>query len=57
MAIYSQKCEQKWLKINNREGWNKDVLGDKNPKINNRGEGGGGAGVGGGTIVLDSRVQ
>ena len=29
----------------------------KNPKINNRGEGGGGAGVGGGTIVLDSRVQ
>ena len=30
MAIYTQKCEQKWLKINNRGGWNKDVLGGKN---------------------------
>ena len=25
MAIYTQKCEQKLLKINNRGGWNKDV--------------------------------
>ena len=33
------KCEHKWLKINNRCGqvWNKDVLGGKNRKINNRG--------------------
>ena len=39
MAIYTQKFEQKWLKINNRGlgGWNKDVLGDKNWKINNPG--------------------
>ena len=29
MAIYTQKCEQKWLKINNKGGWNKDVLGGK----------------------------
>ena len=43
MAIYTQKCEPKWLKINNRGGWNKDVLGGKkNQKIHNRGEGGGG---------------
>ena len=34
MAIYTQKCEQKWLKINNRGGWNKDVLGGKVLKIN-----------------------
>ena len=27
MAIYTQKCEQKWLKINN-----KDVLGGKKSK-------------------------
>ena len=32
MAIYTQKCEQKWLKINNRGGWNKDVLGGKKSK-------------------------
>ena len=38
MAIYTQKCEQKWLKISNRgrwEGggsWNKDTLGRKNSK-------------------------
>ena len=39
MAIYTQKCEQKWLKINNRaEGGggegscNKDVLGGKKSK-------------------------
>ena len=35
MAIYIQKCEQKWLKINNRGGggsWNKDVLGEKKSK-------------------------
>ena len=39
MAIYIQKCEQKWLKIKNRGGsggWNKDVLGEKNRKTNNR---------------------
>ena len=36
MAIYTQKCKQKWLKINNRGGWNKDALGGKNGKINNR---------------------
>ena len=29
MAIYTQKCEQKWLKINNKGGWNKDVLRGK----------------------------
>ena len=40
MAIYTQKCEQKCLKINNRGGWKKDVLGGKNQKINNRGGGG-----------------
>ena len=41
MAIYIQKCEQKWLKINNRAGgWNKDVLGKKDLKINNWGGGG-----------------
>ena len=28
-VIYTQKCEQKWLKINNRGAWNKDVLGEK----------------------------
>ena len=32
MAIYTQKCEQKWLKINNRGSWNKDVLGRKKSK-------------------------
>ena len=42
MAIYTQKCEQKWLKINNKGAWNKDVLGGKkSKKIKNR-EGGGG---------------
>ena len=40
MAIYTQKCEQKCLKINNGGGWKKDVLGGKNQKINNRGGGG-----------------
>ena len=40
MAIYTQKCEQKLLKINNRGGWNKDALGGKNGKINNRRVGG-----------------
>ena len=29
MAIYTRKCEQKSLKINNRGGWNKDVPGEK----------------------------
>ena len=33
MAIYTQKCEQEWLKMNNRWGWNKDVLGGKKSKI------------------------
>ena len=40
MAIYIEKCEQKWLKINNTGGgmgergvWNKDVLGGKKSKI------------------------
>ena len=33
MAIYTQKCEQEWLKMNNRGGWNKDVLGGKKSKI------------------------
>ena len=36
MAIYTQKCEQKWLKINNNNrgggGWNKDALGGKKSK-------------------------
>ena len=48
MAIYTQKCEQKWLKINNSVGWNKDVLGGKKSKNNNREEGG--------TIIRDSTV-
>ena len=48
MAIYIQKCEQKLLKINNRGGWNKEVLGGKkNRKINNRGWG---------AIIRNSRV-
>ena len=29
MAIYTKEFEQKWLKINNKGGWNKDVLGGK----------------------------
>ena len=37
MAIYTQKREQKWLKINNSGDWNKDILGEKNKKNNNRG--------------------
>ena len=32
MAIYTQKCELKWLKIKNRRGLNKDVLGGKKSK-------------------------
>ena len=53
MAIYTQKCEQKWLKINNSGwggvgGWNKDVLGGKKSKNLQSG--------GGGTIIRDSRV-
>ena len=47
MAIDTQKCEQKWLKINNRGRWKNDVLGGKNQKINNRG----------GEIIRDSRVN
>ena len=41
MAIYTQKCEQKCLKINNSGGWNKNVLGGKNGKVNNEGGRGG----------------
>ena len=33
MAIYTQKCDQKWLEINNRVGWNKGVLVGKKSKI------------------------
>ena len=40
MAIYTQKCEQKRLKINKRGVWNKDVLGGK--KIEKLTIGGGG---------------
>ena len=29
MAIYTKKCEQKWLKINNKGGWIKDAMGGK----------------------------
>ena len=32
MAIYTQKCEQKWLKNNNRGPSNKDALGGKKSK-------------------------
>ena len=46
MAIYTQKREQKWLKINNSGGWNKDVLGGKKSK----------KWQSGGTIIRDSRV-
>ena len=46
MAIYTQKCEQKWLKINNRGVGIKMSWVEKNRKINNRG----------GTIIRDSRV-
>ena len=49
MGIYTQKCEQKWLKINNAEGWNKDILGGK--KIEKLTIGGVG-----GTIIRHSRV-
>ena len=39
MAIYTQKCEQKWLKINNGGGGGgENVLGGKkNRQMNNRG--------------------
>ena len=52
MAIYTQKCEQKWLKINNRVGGGGGRDGrkmswvEKNQKINNRGK----------TIIRDTRV-
>ena len=35
MAIYTQKCEQKWLKINNRGVGIKMSWVEKNRKINN----------------------
>ena len=50
MAIYIQKCEQKWLKINNRGVGIKISWVEKNRKIKNRGGGGG-------TIIRDSRVK
>ena len=44
IAIYTQKCQQKWLKTNKRErgrgGWIKMSWVEKNRKINNLGEGG-----------------
>ena len=43
-----KKWEQKWLKINNKGGWNKDVLGGKESKNQQ---------PGGGTIIRDSRVS
>ena len=46
MVIYTQKCEQKWLKINNRGVGIKMSWVEKNRKINNRV----------GTILRDSRV-
>ena len=40
MAIYTQKYEQKWLKINNGGGIGIEMSWvEKNRKINNRGEG------------------
>ena len=39
MAIYTQKCEQKWPKINDRGRSNKDVLGGKKSKNEQSGEG------------------
>ena len=52
MAIYTQKCEQKRLKINTRGGGgrNRDLLGGK--KIEKLTIGG----RGGGTLIGDSRV-
>ena len=47
MAIYTQKYEQKWLKINNSGGWNKDVLVGKKSKI-----GGGGGDYSGLETIL-----
>ena len=49
IAIYTQKCQQKWLKINKKRGggsggWNKDVLGGKKNNLRE----------GGGTIIRDS---
>ena len=41
MAIYTRKCEQKLLKINNRGGWNKDVPGEKKIERLTVGAGGG----------------
>ena len=49
MAIYTQKYEQKWLKINNRGAGIKMSWVEKNRKINNRGEEGG-------TIIRNLRV-
>ena len=54
MAIYTQKCEQIWLKINNRGVGIKMSWVEKNRKINNCGGGGRG---GGGRFIRDSRVS
>ena len=57
MANYTQKCEQKWLKISNRgKGVGiKMSWVEKNRKINNQGgRGGGGRGW---AIIWDSRVK
>ena len=51
MTIYTQKCEQKWLKINDRGGEGVGIKiswVEKKSKISNRG--------GGGTIIRDLRV-
>ena len=53
MAIYTRKCEQKSLKINNRGGWNKDVSGEK--KIERLTVGAAGDGGGDDYSVLESR--
>ena len=52
MAIYTKKYEQKWLKTNNSGVCNKDVLGGKKSKINNRG----GRRGGGRRFIRESRV-
>ena len=49
MVIYTQECDQEWLKINNRDSRHKDVLGGKKSKKLSIREGG--------TIIRDSRVH
>ena len=50
MAIYTQKCKQKWLNINNRGVGIKMSWVEKKQKIKNQGGGGG-------EIIQDSRVD